>query len=186
MSEQAPSVFLPRGAREIVSAEKVQAGLDHLAQQLQPLVSQSGCLLLGIMTGGLYPLMQLTGRLQGDFLLDYCHATRYLNNQAGEELHWLRRPPEIIAGKTVVVVDDIFDAGQTLTGVVEACKAGGAKEVFSAVLVVKQIERAADIGPPDFTAGIKVPDCYVFGCGMDYAGHWRHLSAIYTLEKARM
>ncbi len=183
MSDQYLPDSLPPGAVEIVGAAEVAIGFDQLAKQLQPLLNSSDCLLLGVMTGGMFPLTQLAARLQGDFLVDYCHATRYFNNQAGDELHWLRQPPESVAGRTVLVVDDIFDAGQTLTGVVEACLAGGAKQVFTAVLVVKQTERAAGMRPPDFSAGIQVPDCYVFGCGMDDAGRWRHLPAIYTLEQ---
>ena len=82
MAEQPPGEL-------IITAEEVAAGLDRLAAQLQPVVNKQGCTLIGIMTGGMYPLMQLAERLVGNFLIDYCHATRYAGATRGGEIDWL-------------------------------------------------------------------------------------------------
>ena len=172
----------PSGVTELVSAQDVQHGFDKLAAQLQPLVAERDCVLLGIMNGGLYPLMQLIQRLQGDYRVDYCHATRYREGTRGGTLQWLREPPDVVHGRTVLLIDDIYDEGYTLMAAVATCRERGAAEVFTVVEVIKETPARTTTVSPDYSTGITVPDVYVFGCGMDYAGRWRHLPAIYALD----
>jgi hypoxanthine phosphoribosyltransferase len=168
-------------AEELFSSTQVQAGLGRLTGQIQPLVAANDCLLLGILTGGMFPLVHLAEALQGDFLLDYCHATRYRGELEGGELNWLKEPGLSLQGLTVVIVDDIWDEGVTLTAVADYCRKAGAKNVLTAVLVIKDRGRPTGIALPDFDAGLRVPDRYVFGCGMDLNNRWRHLPSIYAL-----
>lgn len=171
--------------REVVSAAAMQAGLDRLAAAIQPVVDSDECVLLGVMHGGMYPLMELARRLQGDFLLDYCHATRYRGGTTGKEIIWERAPSAEIAGRHVLVVDDILDVGATLEAVLAACRRQGAATVSSVVQVVKDTALRPAERQADFSTGITVPDAYVYGCGMDVAGHWRHLPAIYEWPEGR-
>ena len=171
----------PADAEEIIGAAEVQTGFDNLAAPLQALINERECLLLGVMNGGLYPLMQLLQRLQGDYLVDYCHVSRYRDSTRGGELHWLRPPPDTVKGRTVVVIDDIFDEGETLQEVLKVCRESGASEACSAVAFVKANPRRPAKLQPDYSSGMIVPDRYVFGCGMDYSGRWRHLPSVYAL-----
>lgn len=170
-------------AEEIISATDIQKGFDRLASRIQPLVDNGNCILLGVMTGGLYPLIRLADRLQGDFLIDYCHATRYLGETRGGSLQWLETPHLGLADQTVVIVDDIFDEGLTLQAVADYCRQEGAFRVATAVMLVKERQSSVGVAGPDFTTGLTVPDRYVFGCGMDVNGRWRHLPAIYALHE---
>jgi hypoxanthine phosphoribosyltransferase len=126
--------------------------------------------------------VRLSDRLRGDFVVDYCHATRYEGGTEGRTLQWLAQPHAEIADRNVVIIDDIFDAGITLQAVADFCRQAGARHVVTAVMVVKDRPRSASMELPDFTTGLKVPDRYVFGCGMDLAGRWRHLPEIYALS----
>jgi hypoxanthine phosphoribosyltransferase len=166
----------------IVTAEAVAAGLDHLAGDLQPLIARDDCILLGVAMGGLYPLMQLATRLHGDFLLDYCHATRYDGATVGQELRWIQAPRSEFAERTVIVIDDILDEGITLEAIRQRCTELGARQVYTAVLAIKDLPDAANRKRPDYSSGIHVPNRYVFGCGMDLHERWRHLDAIYALR----
>jgi hypoxanthine phosphoribosyltransferase len=65
-----------------------------------------------------------------------------------------------------------------LAGIVEYYNEIGASKVVTVVLVEKVRERKTDI-KPDFV-GLKVPDRYVFGYGMDYKGYWRNAPGIYA------
>ena len=180
------SISLPisfPGSEQIVSAQEVSAGLDKMATEIQPQIDSAECTLLGVMLGGVYPLMQLAARLHGDFLLDYCHATRYQGNTTGSELRWLCKPRLPMQGRTVIIVDDILDAGSTISAITDLCREQGAGQVLTAVLVVKEFPGEDSRCPPDFSSGIRVPDRYVFGCGMDYQERWRHLNAIYALAE---
>ena len=76
----------------LISPEQIDAGLRSMASRLQPLIDGGSCMLMGVLTGGMFPLVKLTKYLQGDFLIDYCHATRYAGDTQGAGLHWQRRP----------------------------------------------------------------------------------------------
>jgi hypoxanthine phosphoribosyltransferase len=169
-------------ADELLSATEVNKGVEHLAAQLQPLIDEGNCVLLGVLLGGMFPLVRLAQSLTGDFLVDYCHASRYGSAMKGGELEWLREPGIELQNRTVIVVDDIFDEGNTFAAVADLCRQKGAARVLTAALVIKDRHRQVGIAPPDFDAGLHVPDRYVFGCGMDVDQHWRHLTAIYALN----
>ena len=152
-----------------------------IAEQISESLTDSRPLLLPVMMGGLYLCGQLMSRLDFPLEIDYLHATRYRDKLQGDVLHWPVEPSNKIAGRTVLLIDDILDQGITLSSVVERVKEAGALEVLSAVLTCKQCSRAEDIDVS--FRGIDVPDRYVFGCGMDYKGYWRNLPAIYAVAE---
>jgi len=166
----------------IIAAADIEAALQKMAADLQPVVSEGNCELLGIMMGAMYPLVRISQLLEGDFQLDTCHATRYEAGLEGKELAWVKQPGLEMEGKNVIVIDDIFDQGITLEAVVAACHANGAAKVVSAVLATKDHEDQRSDYRPDFSA-LTVPDRYVFGYGMDYKGRWRHLPDIHALDE---
>jgi hypoxanthine phosphoribosyltransferase len=85
-----------------------------------------------------------------------------------------------VKGRTVLVLDDILDGGDTLAAIRDRVKSLGAAAFFSAVLSDKDIGRAKP-AVPDFV-GLKLPNRFVFGCGMDVSGAWRNLPAIYGVK----
>ena len=167
----------------VLSSAEVEAGFDRLAAAIQPHVDAGHCTLLGVMTGGMYTLIRLAMKLQGDFLLDYCHAARYGDSMIGGRLEWLREPSLDMHRRTIIVVDDIWDAGETLAAVAGLCAGGNPARVLTAVAFIKDRERPPGSRPPDLDAGLHVPDRYVFGCGMDLNSHWRHWPAVYALPR---
>jgi hypoxanthine phosphoribosyltransferase len=169
-------------ADELISAARIAAGFDQLAARLQPLISQGDCVLLGVLNGGMFPLVHIAERLNGDFLIDYCHATRYRGAIEGAALEWRAEPHFELAGRTVIIVDDIFDEGSTLQAIARYCHDAGAARVVTAVMVIKERNRDPGMPWPDFDTGLRVPDVYVFGCGMDLYERWRHVPAIYGLR----
>lgn len=167
----------------IVATEtEVEHAYQRLAAELQRFVSAGDCILIGIMMGGMIPMVRLAGMLSGDFSMDYCQVSRYRGAEQGGELEWLQAPHLGLDGRTVLLVDDIYDEGLTLEYVATRCSELGAEQVVSTVLVQKQHERSVGQVPPDFV-GLSVADHYVFGCGMDYRHRWRNLPAIYALKE---
>jgi hypoxanthine phosphoribosyltransferase len=86
-----------------------------------------------------------------------------------------------LQGRTVLLVDDILDEGQTLADIVHYCEQAGAAQVYSAVLVEKLHERRTSGISADFV-GLQVEDRYVFGSGMDYKGYLRNMNGVYALR----
>jgi hypoxanthine phosphoribosyltransferase len=169
------------GARRVVDRLAVDAAYDRLAAQVQPIVDPGDCVLIGVLLGGLVPLARLATRLQGDFVLDTCQVARYGNATRGGAPRWVAEPRAELAGRHVVLVDDIYDEGVTLEFIAGRCRERGARAVTTAVLVRKRHGRGAAGLQPDHV-GLEVGDDFVFGCGMDYRGHWRHLPDIWAVS----
>src|SRR5690606_14166675 len=102
----------------------------------------------------------------------YVHATRYGNTLKGGLLEWHVEPRPELEGRSVLVVDDILDAGVTLAALERALEERRVAAVYKAVFAVKSLRRPVERPAVDF-AGAEVADVYVFGCGMDYRGYWR-------------
>ena len=80
----------------------------------------------------------------------------------------------------MLVLDDILDGGHTMLAVREKLRALGAASFQCAVLVEKTLSRPKPIGA-DFV-GLRIPDRFVFGCGMDAKGYWRNLPEIRAIQ----
>lgn len=160
--------------------EAVAAALDQVAAQITTALSDRQPLVLCVMTGGLVFAGQLITRLRFPLDLDYLHVTRYGQDITGGALSWRAAPWTKVHGRTVLVVDDILDAGVTLAAVRDRLLSMGAAEVLTAVFADKENGLEKPISA-DFV-GLTVPNRYVFGMGMDVQGFWRNLPAIYALH----
>lgn len=163
-------------------AETVRAAYARLALQITGACAGLNPLVLCVMTGGLHATAAITEQLEFPFEIDYLHATRYRGATSGGGLVWKVQPkPERIAGRHLLVVDDILDEGHTLVAIREALLAFEPASLQVAVLARKRHNRCAPGAHAEFI-GLEVDDRYVFGCGMDYKEYWRQLPAIYAVK----
>jgi hypoxanthine phosphoribosyltransferase len=176
-AEQALAVY--KKAEQLYSPEDVDAAYDRMSEAITRRLSGTDPIVLCVMNGGLIPAGHLLTRLDFPLWIDYIHATRYRGDTSGGELHWFKSPEVPLDGRSVLIVDDILDEGITLAAIVEACKANGAAEVCTAVLVEKIHARGNGI-KADFV-GLQTEDHYLFGCGMDYKGYLRNVPGIYAV-----
>lgn len=158
----------------------VRRALDDMASEINEHFAGEVVLYLPVLQGGLIPAGMLAPRLTVNLEQDYVHATRYRGDTTGRELIWRSKPMVPLAGRRVLVVDDILDEGLTLKAILDWCRAQGAQSVASAVLVEKAHERREPGVVADFV-GLRVPDRYVFGCGLDYRERFRNLPGIYAV-----
>ena len=167
-------------SRLIYSAEQVEQALEEMAAAITRDTAGENPILLSVMNGGLVPLGMLLPKLDFPLRIDYLHATRYREKTFGTDLRWKKHNEIPLVDETVIVVDDILDEGYTLAAIVEHCLEAGAKKVLSAVLVEKEHHRGIPF-KADYV-GLKAPDLYLFGCGMDYKGYWRNAAGIYAIS----
>jgi hypoxanthine phosphoribosyltransferase len=174
-----PENILAR-ADELYSASQISATLERLADEIHAQFSDRQPLVLCAMKGAVVFVGQLLPLLRFPLDFDYLHATRYQDQTLGGELTWCFFPGAQMAGRHVLVLDDILDEGHTLAAIRDRCLAAGASSFHSAVLLDKLIASTKPIAA-DFV-GIRIPDRYVFGYGMDINGWWRNLPAIYAIR----
>ena len=160
--------------------EQVQASIASMAQQITVDLADNNPLVLCVMTGGVIPAGHLLTQINFPLEIDYIHATRYRGDTQGGKLHWLTRPRYDLKGRDILIIDDIFDEGVTLSEIIDYCYAEGANEVYSAVLVNKLHDRKAPVKINYI--GLETEDRYLFGYGMDYHGYLRNAPGIYAVK----
>lgn len=167
-------------ARQLVSPAQVRTVLDRMAAAAGEVLAKENPLVLAVMNGGAFTAVELCQRMDFPHELDFVHVTRYEGELVGGELSWRSWPDRDLSGRTILVVDDIVDHGDTLKAICERLRRAGAGRVYVAVLVVKRLHQPRVRLHADF-AGLEVEDVYVFGCGMDYKGYWRGLQGVYAV-----
>jgi hypoxanthine phosphoribosyltransferase len=97
-------------------------------------------LVLAVMGGAVVFTGQLLPQLGFPLDFDYLHVTRYGDVTRGGQLQWIVEPRAPVAGRVVLVLDDILDEGVTLAAIVAAAPAveQGASRVLCAVFADKQ------------------------------------------------
>ena len=169
---------LLRHAEVLFSAEEVQQAVKRVADEINNALAGRHPLLLSVMGGAVVFTGQLLPLLDFPLDFDYVHVSRYGSGQQGGTVQWKVEPGENVAGRVVLLVDDILDEGQTLAAVRSRVLGMGAAACYAAVFADKQHGRAKP-AHADFV-GLQVPDRFVFGFGMDIQGAWRNLPAIYA------
>ena len=158
----------------------VDAAITRLAGEVSVAMRVQAPLVLTVMNGGLYFAGQILPQLAFPLESEYVQASRYGGETVGREVSWIAEPTVRVKGRVVLLLDDILDEGHTLAVIRERCLALGAQDVKVAVLVEKVLPHQKPIGA-DFV-GLRVPNRYVFGCGMDVYGWWRNLPEIRALK----
>ena len=165
----------------IATENEIQTVLARLSGEITQALGDVFPLVLPVMGGAVVFAGQLLPRLRFPLEFDYLHVTRYRGNTTGGEMEWRVLPGQNVVGRSVLVLDDILDEGETLAAIRDKLQQMGASRVWSAVLTNKDNGLNKPI-QADFV-GLNVPNRYVFGCGMDAYGLWRNLPAIYALKE---
>jgi hypoxanthine phosphoribosyltransferase len=179
LADEAWAVY--RAAECLYDEAAVRSAIDRLAGEVTIALAGHNPLLLCPMTGGVVLAGHLLPRLDFPLEFDYVHATRYAGALSGGELTWKVTPTAELAGRHVLVVDDVLDRGITLAALVDFCRREGAASLHTLVLVDKRCTREAPI-EADFV-GLSTPDRYLFGWGMDYKGYLRNVPGIYAVAQ---
>jgi len=178
---------LMANAEEIVSAEKVQAAVRNVAEVLNQRFDndETGAfpLVLGVMGGAVVFTGNLLPQLTFPLEFDYIHVTRYGDTDRGGEVVWKVVPRQSVEGRTIIVVDDILDEGETLAHVKQRLLDMGAAEVILAVFADKELGRSKPVQAD--IVGLTIPNRFVVGFGMDARGYWRNLPGLWVIRNEK-
>ena len=114
--------------------------------------------------------------------ITFAYASSYRDGSrpGGLDLDFLGLPE--IADREVLIVEDIVDTGRTLSGLRQAMEEMGAGAVRVAAFLDKPSRREVDV-KVDYT-GFSVPDEFLVGYGLDYAGRYRYLPYVGVLAES--
>jgi hypoxanthine phosphoribosyltransferase len=172
-------------AEEIVNADAVKAAVSKVAATLNERFSDpKECafpLVLGVMGGAVVFTGQLLTQLVFPLEFDYIHVSRYGDDDQGGRVVWKVIPRSDVSGRTIIVVDDILDEGETLAHVKQRLLDMGAAEVIIAVFADKALKQAKPVKAD--IVGLTIPNKFVVGFGMDVYGYWRNLPGLWAIRQ---
>ena len=165
----------------LVSAEQIQASVDKLAREIREREAGRPLTVIAIMTGAIVFLADLIRKLDMPLRVGVIQISSYRGMQR-EALSINSAMMPDIAGRDVLLVDDIFDTGHTLTEVIAMLAKLRPQSIRSAVLLLKRGRQEVELRP-DYV-GFEIPDEFVVGYGLDYRDAYRNLPYLAALEPA--
>ena len=167
---------------EILSADAIAARVRSLAEEIAAAHAGRNLHLLVVLRGAFVFAADLARELHSrgmEVTVDFCRVASYGDGTepgtpAVELYH-----PETFTDRDVMIVEDIVDTGIALEALIRAVKSAAPRSLCSVALLSKPSRRRVAV-QADFT-GFIVPDEFVVGYGLDYAGRYRHLPYVGAL-----
>jgi len=167
----------PANAELIFSADEIDRAIDRVAVRINVDFVDQTVIFLSLLRGALPFTWDLTRRLVVDLEIEFIRIQRY-QGQKSYDPQLIDGNINSVEGKTVIVIDDVFDDGLTLEFVYDLL-GKVTSEIYSVVLLKKEsnLKRSME---PDYVA-LHAPNRYLVGRGMDLNGKYRDLPAIYAV-----
>jgi hypoxanthine phosphoribosyltransferase len=168
-------------AKVLISEEMLEQRISELGQEVSCEYRGKELLLLCILKGGVAFLVDLMRAITIPHEIDFMAISSYgSNTKSSGVVRILKDLETTIAGKHVLIVEDIIDTGRTLAYIIANLGTRGPASVRICALLNKPSRREID-AVVDFV-GFEVPNEFVVGYGLDYAERYRNLSFIGVLK----
>ncbi len=156
---------------------EIRAAVRDIAARISDDLRGETPLLIGVLKGSFVFLADLVRELTVPCEVDFVRARSYGSGTRSSGTVEITSEPEIeLAGRHVIVVEDIMDTGRTLDAVVERMSAGRPASLRRCALLVREGSEA-----PEY-AGLWLPPGFVVGYGLDYAERYRGLRDIRAIS----
>jgi hypoxanthine phosphoribosyltransferase len=169
----------------LLTQTQLHEGVRRLAGEINAHYGQQPLVIVGVMTGSLVLVADLIRQLEMPLRVGVVQARSYRGSATvpGELTVHAELLPELV-GRHVLVVDDIFDTGQTLAALLAQFAQLRPASIRSAVLLRKLGRQQVPISPDH--VGFEIPDAFVVGYGLDYRDEYRNLPFVAILGSAEL
>jgi hypoxanthine phosphoribosyltransferase len=166
----------------LISAEQIQSRIRELAAEIGRDYGEGGQLhLVCVLKGAFMFLADLVRAMDMPVSLDFMALSSYAKGTTSSgEVRLLKDLDSALAGRHVLIVEDIVDTGLTLNYLQEILMARGPKSVRTACLLSKPSRRKTDVRVEYI--GFTIDDFFVVGYGLDFAETYRNLPYIAVLK----
>ncbi len=173
---------LDRPSKPMISSAQIARRVHRLGRQISEVYADidTPLVMVVILKGATVFAADLLRSLSIPAELEFVRASSYPTGTASNGrlklAHMVEGP---LVGRHVLLVEDIIDSGVTVTAVAKRIRKLGAGSVRLTALLDRPARRVVEV-KIDFT-GFVIPDRFVIGYGLDYAGLYRELPHIYSL-----
>ncbi len=165
----------------LITESAIQDRVRELGQAIEQEYSGKPLTIVAVLTGSLIVLADLIRAIRTPHRIALLQASSYRGASTTAATLVVNETfaPDV-AGRDVLLLDDILDSGQTLSALVDHIADRGAKSVKTAVLL-RKIGRQTVPLEPDY-CGFTIPDEFVIGYGLDFNDDYRHLPYVGILK----
>ncbi len=165
-----------------ITEEELQTRVKELAAQISQDYSGKEVLMVSILKGAVVFLTDLMRQVNDvDIRIDFMVVSSYGDGTESSGRIKISKDLSVdIAGKDVLIVEDILDSGNTLSKVVEILRGRGVNSLKIVSLLDKPA-RHTHVVPVEYT-GFVIPDKFVVGYGLDFGEKHRNLPYIGVVE----
>jgi hypoxanthine phosphoribosyltransferase len=170
-----------KALEQIYGEEQIKTRVADLASEISAMYSGEALVVVCVLKGAFMFFSDLTRRLEGPRVeVDFVRLASYGGAATpSRTLSFVKDVELSLAGKHVLVVEDIIDTGRTLDFLLRRFAAREAKSLRVAVMIDKHERREVPVNV-DFT-GFALPGGFIVGYGLDYAERYRELPAIFEI-----
>jgi adenylate kinase len=163
-----------------IPSEHIQAAISAMGAHLRKDIGDEIPLFLGVLNGCFRFASDLISNYEGPCDVSFVKVASYEGTSSTGMVKRLIGVDETVAGRTVVVLEDIVDTGETIEQIIFDLESRNAKRIIVATLLFKP-----DAYEKDYLidhVALEVPNEFLVGYGLDYDGLGRNLNDIYTLD----
>src|SRR5918992_139660 len=165
----------------LVSSKEIQEKVREMGERITEDYRGEWLLLVGILRGAVVFLSDLMRHLQLPCEIDFMEVSSYgADTTSSGVVRILKDLEEDISGRHVLIIEDIIDTGLTLSSLRRSLLARKPASLEICALLSKPSRRRTDLEVRYL--GFEVPDEFVVGYGLDYAGAYRNLPDICILK----
>ncbi len=175
-----PAARATSPGKVLISRTQIRERIRVLARQIDRAYPAKPPVVVGLMNGSLFFLVDLLRELPQHYTVECWRVTSYRGKESTHLLSGLNSCRGDFRGRDVLVVDDILDTGLTLSRVRKHLEHLGARDIKVCVLLSKRVKRVVPMRAD--WSGFAIPNAFVIGYGLDLDGKYRSLPEIRVLN----
>lgn len=167
--------------RVLIDAESIQKRVRELAAELDDIYADETPLLVGVLNGAVTFMTDLMRAMGAELEIDFMAVSSYGDDVTSSgAVRILKDLDKNIEGRSILIVEDIVDSGLTLQYLLDVLQRRDPRSIKVVALLKKQKPDAIDVRTD--LVGFNIPDEFVIGYGLDFAGRYRNLPYIGVLD----
>jgi len=164
----------------LISASELERRVGQLGAEISRDYKGKEPLLIGVLRGVTCFMADLMRHISLPIAIDFMAISSY-DGEEGSSVSIVKDLEESLAGRDVLLIEDIVDTGMTLNTLLQGLQGRGPASLKVCALLDKRARRLVDV-PIDYV-GFEVPDEFVVGYGLDFRQKFRNLPFIATVQK---
>jgi len=162
-----------------ISAQEIDFAIAEMARQVEADFADEVPVFVGVLNGAFMVVSDFMKHYTKPCEVSFIKMASYEGMETTHEVKQLIGLNQDLTGRTVIVIEDIVDTGNTLEELKAMFKKQNVKHFKIATLFLKPETYKKDI-KLDYV-GIRIPNKFIVGFGLDYDGHGRNLPEVYQL-----